>query len=238
MTTPTMILSQRRRRSRGLTLIEILVAMAVMTMMTVSVWTSFRTTAQSMRYAEQLQVRYAIIRNSMSRMAAELSMAYLSFNRPADEDRHFTLFDGRDQFTLDNVTFSSFSHVRMRKDANESDQSVIQYFVERDPKDPSRTHLFRRESRRLTGDIPDKMIELFPAYIFCEDIKSFDVKYWDVKKNEWVDEWRTTKQDMQPDRLPERVKITLGIMDPNLGKEVKYTVQTLLFMQEKLDFSK
>ncbi|MBL8970100.1 MAG: prepilin-type N-terminal cleavage/methylation domain-containing protein, partial [Myxococcales bacterium] len=107
---------------RGLTLIEILVAVAVMTMMTVSVWQSFRSTAQSMKHAEMLQVRYAIIRNSLARMTSELSMAYLSFNRPADDDRHFTLFDGRDQFTLDNVTFSSFSHVRMRKDANESDQ--------------------------------------------------------------------------------------------------------------------
>ncbi len=226
------------RRRRGLTMIEILVAVAVMTLMTVSVWTSFRSTAQSMRYAEQLQIRYAIIRNALSRMSAEISMAYLSFNRPADEDRHFTLFDGRDQFTTDNLTFSSFSHVRMRKDANESDQSVIQYFVERDPKDSSRVHLFRRESRRLTGDTPEQMIERAPAYIFCEDIKSFDVKYWDVKKNDWIDEWRTIKQDMQPDRLPERVKITLGIKDPGTDKEVKYTVQTLLFMQETLDFSK
>ena len=219
-------------------MIEILVAVAVMTMMTVSVWTSFRTTMQSMRYAEQLQVRYAIIRNCMSRMAAEMSMAYLSFNRPPDEERHYTLFDGRDQFGLDNVTFSAFAHLRMRKDANEGDQSVIQYFVDRDPNNSARTHLFRRESRRLTGDTPEKMIEMFPAYIFAEDIKSFDVKYWDVKKNDWVEEWRTTKQDMQPDRLPERVKITLGIMDPSTEKEVKYSVQTLLFMQEKLDFSK
>ena len=148
------------------------------------------------------------------------------------------LFDGRDQFTRDTVTFSAFAHLRMRKDANESDQSVIQYFVDRDPTEPNRTHLYRREARRLMGDSPEKMQELFPAYIFCEDIKTFDVKYWDVKKSEWVDEWRTTKKDMHPDRLPERVKVTLGIMDPNNEREIKYTMQTLLFLQEKLDFSK
>ena len=234
----TTLPARKRSRQRGLTLLEILVAIAVMTMMTLSVWTSFRTTAQSMKYAEQLQVRYSIIRNSLSRMSAELSMSYLSFNRPADEERHFTLFDGRDQFTRDTVTFSAFAHLRMRKDANESDQSVIQYFVDRDPTEPNRTHLYRREARRLMGDSPEKMQELFPAYIFCEDIKTFDVKYWDVKKSEWVDEWRTTKKDMHPDRLPERVKVTLGIMDPNNEREIKYTMQTLLFLQEKLDFSK
>jgi general secretion pathway protein J len=227
-----------RRGQRGLTLIEILVAVAVMTMMTVSVWSSFRSTAQSMCYAEQMQVRYAIIRNSLSRMAAEVSMTYLSFNRPSDDDRHYTLFDGREQFSADSLTFSSFAHIRMRKDANESDQTVIQYFLERDPKDGTRTHLYRREARRLTGDLPDKMYEFTPAYVFCEDVKTFDVKYWDVKKIDWVDEWRTTKQDMHPDRLPERVKITLGIVDPNTGKEVKYVTQVLLMMQEKLDFSK
>ena len=227
-----------RRSARGLTLVEILVAVVIMTMMTVSVWTSFSTTLGGMRHAEAVQSRYAQVRNAMSRMAAEMSMTYLSFNRPADEERHFTLFDGREQFTADSVTFSAFAHVRMRKDANESDQSVIQYFLDRDPKDGSRTHLYRRETRRLTGDIPDKLVEYFPAYIFCEDIKSFDLKYWDNKKNDWVDEWRTVKQDMQPDRLPERVKITLGIWDATGEREIKYTVQTLLFMQEKLDFSK
>ena len=149
--TMTTMSTRRRARQRGLTLLEILVAIAVMTMMTLSVWTSFRTTAQSMKYAEQLQVRYAIIRNSLSRMAAELSMSYLSFNRPADEERHYTLFDRRDQFTRDSITFSAFAHLRMRKDANESDQSVIQYFVERDPNDANRTHLFRRGAPGLTG---------------------------------------------------------------------------------------
>ena len=227
-----------RTRARGLTLIEILVAITVMTMMTLSVWTSFRSTAQSMKYAEQLQVRYAIIRNSLSRIGGELSMSYLTFNRPADEERHMTLFDGRDQFNRDSITFSAFAHLRTRKDANEGDQSVIQYFVERDVNDSSRTHLYRRESRRLTGDTPEQMQQYFPAYVFCEDVKTFDLKYWDIKKNEWVDEWRTVKKDMHPDRLPERVKVTLGIMDPNNEREVKYTVQTLLFMQESLDFSK
>lgn len=228
----------KRRHARGLTLLEILVAIAVLTIMTVSVWGSFDTTLQGMRHAEQVQIRYAQVRNAMSRMSAELSMAYLSFNRPPDEERHYTLFDGREQFMADSVTFSTFAHVRMRKDANESDQSVVQYVLDKDPKDASRTHLYRRETRRLTGDRPEQLVEYVPAYIFCEDIKSFDVKYWDVKKIDWVDEWRTTKQDMHPDRLPERVKITITFIDKTTGKEVKYVSQTLLMMQEKLDFSK
>ena len=231
-------MSRRTARQRGVTLIEILVAVAMMVMMTASVYASFRTTVQSMRHAEVVQQKYSVLRNCMARMGAELSLAYLSFNRPADEARYFTLFEGRDQFTSDSVTFSAFAHIRMRQDADESDQSVIQYFLFKDPEDATRTHLFRRESRRLMGDLPERLEEYFPAYVFCEDIKSFDVKYWDNKRIEWRDEWRTTRQDMQPNRLPERVKITLGVWDPELGKEVKYVTQTLISMQERLDFSR
>ncbi|WAS98177.1 prepilin-type N-terminal cleavage/methylation domain-containing protein [Nannocystis punicea] len=231
-------MSRRTARQRGLSLIEILVAVAMMTMMTASVYASFSTTAQSMRTAEKTQQKYAVLRNCLARMGTELSLAYLSHNRPATEDLHYTLFEGRDQFNSDSVTFSAFAHVRMRKDANESDQSVIQYFLYKDPVDGNRTHLFKREARRLMGDRPEKLEEFFPAYVFCEDIKSFDVKYWDNKRIEWRDEWRTMKQDMQPNRLPERVKITLGVWDADLGKEVKYVTQTLIPMQERIDFSR
>lgn len=233
---PTM--SSRTARQRGLSLIEILVAVAMMTMMTASVYASFSTTAQSMRSAEKTQQKYAVLRNCLARMGTEVSLAYLSHNRPAGDERHYTLFEGRDQFNSDSLTFSAFAHIRMRKDANESDQSVIQYFLAKDPNDANRTHLFKRETRRLMGDVPEKMEEWWPAYVFCEDIKSFDVKFWDVKRIEWRDEWRTMKQDMQPNRLPERVKITLGVWDADLGKEVKYVTQTLIPMQERIDFSR
>ncbi|HEY8375749.1 MAG TPA: type II secretion system protein GspJ [Nannocystis sp.] len=233
-----MVLSPRAARQRGVSLLEVLVAVAMIVMMTASVYASFSTTAQNMRHAEKIQQKYSVLRNCLARMTSEIAMAYLSHNRPASDDRHYTLFEGRDQFTSDSLTFSAFAHIRMRKDADESDQSVIQYFLYKDPNDGSRTHLYRRESRRLMGDLPERLEEYFPAYVFCEDVRSFDVKYWDNKRVEWRDEWRTIKQDMQPNRLPERVKITLGVWDPEQGKEVKYTTQTLLFMQERLDFSR
>ena len=43
--------------------------------------------------------------------------------------------------------------------------------------------------------------------------------------------------DLQPDRLPERVKITMTIRD-HTGKDVKYTTQVQLFLQESIDLSK
>ena len=238
-----------RAAQRGMTLIEVMISLAVLGMLMVSVWSSFNGTLRALEVGEEIQSRYSIVRNGvqtgvaspsssngMLRIESELSMSYLSFNRPLDETKHYTLFEGRDSFTSDSLTFSSYAHLRVRKDANESDQSVIQYFLEADPEDRTRIHLYRRESRRLTGDRPEDLERFFPAYVLIEDVVSFDVKYWDQQLLDWRDEWRTMSLDYQPDRLPQRVKIKIGIRD---GEDVVYfTTQVVLMMQEKIDLSK
>lgn len=226
----------RTDRQSGMTLIEVMISLTVMGMMLVSIWSGFKGTLKGMEVSEEIQFRYSTVRGGMSRMVTELSMAYLSFNRPLDDDKHYTLFEGRDSFDTDSLTFSAFAHLRVRKDSNESDQSVIQYFVEQDPEDKGRSHLYRRESRRLTGDRPENLEEFFPAYILVEDVVKFDAKYWDPRAMEWRDEWATMRVDMQPDRLPERVKISLTIKDGD--EEVEFHDQVVLLMQEKIDLSK
>ena len=225
-----------RAARKGMTLLEVLVAVSILMMMMVAVWMSFSGTMRGLQRVKEVEEQSQIIRAGMSRITSEMSMAYLSFNRPPEETRHFTLFEGRDEFEQDNVTFSAFAHLRVRRDANESDQSVIQYFVAEDPEDAARTHLWRRESRRLTGDLPEDLERFFPAYVLIEDVEVFELQYWDYKQQEWLDEWRTTVTDAQPDRLPQRVKIKLGVKE---GKELRYYhAQTVLFMQEKLDMSR
>jgi general secretion pathway protein J len=222
--------------ARGMTLIEIMISLAVLSMLMISVWSSFNGTLRAMEVSEEIQNRYSIVRNGLLRMESELSMTYLSFNRPLDDLKHYTLLDGRDHFESDSVTFSAFAHMRVRKDANESDQSVIQYMLLPDPKDGKRTHLYRRESRRLTGDRPEDLERYFPAYVLVEDVVSFDVKYWNVQDLDWQDEWRTNSLDYQPDRLPPRIKIRLGVQD---GEDIVYfSTQVVLMMQEKIDLAK
>ena len=222
---------------RGMTLIEVLVAMAIVTVMMLSVWNSFSATITATKMTEDIQERFAAIRNSMDRMSSEVSSSYLSFNRRPEETRHFTMFEGRSSSNGDSLTFSSFSHLRIRRDANESDQTVIQYFLADDPDDSSRTHLYRRETKRLTGDLPEDLRRYAPAYVMCEDVHSLEFRYWDPTREEWLEEWRTTAVDQQPDRLPPRVEIKIGIM--NDDREIQYFVtQTTLPMQEKIDLGK
>lgn len=227
----------RSSRLRGMTLIEVIVAMAIVTIMMLGVWRSFSATVTATEMTVEIQQRYASVRNSMDRMSAELSSAYLSFNRQPQEVRHFTLFEGRSGTDGDSVTFSSFSHLRIRRDANESDQTVIQYFLAQDPEDSQRQHLYRRETKRLTGDLPEDLRRYAPAYVMCEDVESLEFRYWDPIREEWLEEWRTTAIDQQPDRLPPRVKIKLGIMTDE-GEIEYFVTQTTLPMQEKIDLGK
>lgn len=224
-------------RRRGMTMIEVMVAMAIVTIMMLSVWRSFSATVTATEMTVDIQERYAAIRNTMDRMSAELSTAYLSFNRQPQEVRHFTMFEGRSSASGDSVTFSSFVHLRIRRDANESDQTVIQYFLAQDPEDSQRQHLYRRETKRLTGDLPEDLRRYAPAYVMCEDVETLEFRYWDPVREEWLDEWRTTVVDQQPDRLPPRVQIKLGIKNDDNETET-FVTQTTLPMQEKIDLGK
>ena len=227
----------RSLTNRGMTMIEVLVAMAIVTMMMLGVWRSFSATVTAMEMTEDIQERYATVRNAMDRMSSEIAGSYLSFNRPPEETRHFTLFEGRSDARGDNLTFSAFAHLRIRKDVNESDQTVIQYFIADDPEDSDRQHLYRRETRRLTGDLPEDLRRYAPAYVMCEDVEELRFRYWDPTREEWLDEWRTTVVDGQPDRLPPRVEISMTIIDPG-GEEQTFVTQTMIVMQEKIDLSK
>jgi general secretion pathway protein J len=227
----------KNKRTLGMTMIEALVALAIVAMMLVSVWTSFGSTVTSMEETEKIQDRYNMLRNAMDRMAAEISMAYLSFNRPRGETRQYTFFEGRQEGEGDSLTFSSFAHLRVRKDSNEADQTILQYVIEDDPEDSKRKHLYRRETKRLTGDLPEHVYRFAPAYVLCEDVESLEFRYWDPTRLEWLEEWRTTSLDQQPDRLPTRVEIRLGFYDET--DELVYLVtQVPLAMLEKIDLEK
>src|SRR5690606_7324281 len=74
-------LQRRRSRAAGMTMIEVLVAMSIVTLMMLAVWRSFSATVTATEMTVDIQERYSTVRNAMDRMAAELTTAYLSFNR-------------------------------------------------------------------------------------------------------------------------------------------------------------
>jgi type II secretion system protein J len=216
----------------GFTMIEVLVSVAILAAMATLIWGSFAMTARGQRRVEATEDRYHGIRLSMNRLAREISMAYLSKNDVPGAVTPRTLFVSQRNHRVDDLMFSGLSHLAMRADAKESDQSVVRYFGAPDPANRSRTNLMRRESRRLGGQ---RVGETGPADVLLEDVTSLHFEYFDEAQNEWRESWNTTSADGQPDRLPAKVRITLTLRDDS-DREITFLSATRTFMRDPLWF--
>ncbi len=226
-------LDRYRRGEAGFTMIEILISMAILAGMTTLLWGSFSMSSNAKRKIEKVEARYHQIRLAMSRMAREISMSFLSKNDVVGALHPRTLFSSAHNNSIDDLMFTGLSHMMLRANGKECDQSLIRYYAAPDPDDRSRTHLMRRESRRLGGEKPG---EEGPAYIMLEDVEELHYEFFDELANEWREDWDTTSADGQVDRLPTKVRIVVTlIMGGN--KEITLTTGTRLHMRDPLWFS-
>ena len=224
---------QARPREEGFTLIEVMLAVAILASTMALLWGSFSMTSKSKRKAEAIADRYQQIRLALQRMTREISQSYLSKNDMPGTVWPRTFFTSEKKSPVDELTFSSFSHVRLQENAKECDQSVVRYFAAPDREDRSRTHLWRRESRRLGGERPG---EQGAAQVMLEDVVAVAYEFFDEVNNEWKETWNTRSADGQPDRLPTKVRINLTVKDEH-DKPLKLATATRIFMRDALWFS-
>ena len=118
-----------------------------------------------------------------------------------------TIFVGTDRGERDRIDFTSFSHTRLQRDAKESDQNELSYFVARHPDDSRRMVLARREQARIDED-PE---EGGRVQILLEDIRAFQLEYLDPQDWEWDRTWDTSQVSAQPNRLPAQVRISITV---------------------------
>lgn len=238
----------RTRGRRGFTMIEILVAVGLLAVMTAIIYSAYRITVRAQTETSKLQERYHTARVVMMRMTRELSMAFLSKHVNPDEPRSKTLFEGG----RDKVQFTYLGHQRRVKDAKESDQGVVEYFLRscKDSDLPGKC-LYRREKAIVDAD-PEKegSVELM-----AEGVKSLKLEYWDRENEDWKSEWEVTSDDFQVGpggegwqlseevtdeektlQLPWRVKIHLELVDED-KEEHEFETQTALILREPLDFT-
>src|SRR6185295_2017097 len=130
-------------RSRGFTLIEVMVAVAIVAVVTTLIWGSFRNTFRTKSAIEAQSGRYRTVRLALERMSRELSMAYLSQNEDTFQQERRTFFQGKRHGDFDEVRFSYFGHQRLYGDARESDTAQILYTTMRDRNDSRKTNLIR-----------------------------------------------------------------------------------------------
>ena len=200
-----------RGNQSGMTLLEILVAVAILAALSAILYGAFRETLKTQNEVKASQERWHVLRVGMARMARELSMAYVSLNQNMMVVERRTYFVSKRESDVDELTFSSFSHRRTVADARESDQSLIRYYGAPDPDDRSKINLMRRETRRLGEEEFDELVG--ESYILMENILSVHYEFYDPVQDEWKEEWDTTSMDGQPNRLPPRIRIYVTVKD-------------------------
>jgi len=223
------------RRERGFTLIEVMIAVAILCLMMAIAWGTVVKTMSANKHFGAVEDRYREARNALARIAADLSMAYISGNEDQTQQERRTFFVAdANAGEVGSLRFSAFAHTRLYSDANESDQAVVAYFAAPDPVDRRVTDLMRRESRRMSWQgerwdaVPGETDILFSG------VTKLKLGYFDVKTNEWKDGW-TSLADTTMNRMPTRVRIALSFIDDS-GKEITLTTQAEIMLQEMLQF--
>lgn len=223
-----------RARARGMTLLEVIVAVSVLSMLGAIVYGAFSGLSGARAAVGRADEKYAQGRTALGRIARELQAAFVSAHQPfnAQLSVRNTAFVGVSGSPGDRLDFTSFSHRRLSRNSHESDQNELGYFASPDPNVRDKIDLVRRES---------PVIDLEPTrggivQVVAEDIQSFDLEYLDPLTNEWQETWDSTQAAAQFGRLPSQVRIRLALRRENADPYV-FTTKVSLAMQNPLSFA-
>ena len=139
----------RGRGQAGFTLLEVMIAMGLLVTILFIVWGSTDQVSRLSRKSETVEELYRGVRLSTTRMVHDISQAYVSQNEDTLTVDKRTFFVLEDNSGSDELSFTTTNHMRLYQDANESDQTVVKYFLETDPDKPEQQNLMRFEARRL-----------------------------------------------------------------------------------------
>jgi len=213
----------------GMTLLEVTIAIAITAIMGVMVLGTFRQVDRAHQITRDQGDRYAGARLALSRLAREVSMAFISehydHDRFGKEDRP-TQFVGRE----DRLLFCTFAHQRLGRDLKESDQSVVEYTLESDPDRSGVQALFRREKPR----VDEELDRGGRKDLVADHVTAFRLQYWDRRRNDWVREWSTETTD-HPEELPSRVRFELELKLPD-GRTEKLSTEARIALTRSLRF--
>jgi general secretion pathway protein J len=223
-----------RSRSRGMTLLEVMVAVAVLAGISVLIHGVMTSLSAGKKGEAMRAERVHQGREALQRVVRDLSCAYLSMHIPAVPtlQTEKTVMVGRQSTPYDRIDFTAFAHLRTERDAHESDQAEVGYFVVHDPDVEGKMDLVRREQTPIDYDPLKGGI----VNVVAENVQEFHLRYLDPQTSQWVTSWDTMQLTGQPNRLPLEVEVTLVLKPVGEGLPYSYTTKVFITIPQPLSF--
>lgn len=198
-----------RNTRRGFTLLEVVVALAVMVVIASLAWGTLSGALQMRDFIAAEGELERSSRVAMDRIEREIRLAYLTPNTDSI-NTYKTVFVGKDESEADQLWFATKAHRRKYQNARECDQSEVTLFTDDDPDHDGRLVLLHRESPRVDHE-PDKQGAVQPL---ARNVTRFELRYLDQSTGEWQDEWDSEGAEFSG-RLPRAVQVVLAVMGPD-----------------------
>jgi len=208
-----------RRPPAGFTLIEVLLAMAILGMITTLVYMSFVPALGAVADVNAQRQVYRRTRILFGRMESEIRSAYLDYLNQASTRRGCELderdcpyvFIGKDGGDEDEITFTTLAG-RPSSRVLQADQIWVRYFVDRDP-ETKEYGLYREQRFVQSGGSRKLSPKTAPALLF-PGVTRFNLQYINRgTTDEHLNEWDSTTgmDEVQKGELPRAVEVMLEI---------------------------
>jgi general secretion pathway protein J len=226
--------SRSMARARGMTMIELMVAIGILAMVAVLIHGVIDSLSRGRKGEGMRAERAHEGREAMQRIVRDLSGAFLSMHVPPVPAlmTERTAFVGKSTPPYDRLDFTAFAHLRTERDSHESDQAEVGYFVVKDPDVPEKMDLVRREQTPIDYE----PLKGGVVNVVAEDVDKFDVRFLDPQTSQWVETWDSMQVTGQPNRLPFEVDIMLVLKGVGGGPPYSYTTKMFIPIQAPLTF--
>ena len=199
--------AKRASSKRGFTLIEILVAIAILAVVLSTIYASYISTMRIVRSLEYGDEIYYMARITLERMVLDLQ----SSCKEKDSYEFVTLKDSTGKFPLKGVSFLSRAHLDFSGPGDSMAVAQISYELEGDPDSGGFSIVRRDVLRQGEGSSGGE------GYILCRRLQFVNLRFYDSSGREYPQWDSRTGSEAQRNNVPSSILIELNFINPDDG---------------------
>jgi general secretion pathway protein J len=200
-------------RRAGFTLVEILVALGIFSLVLAAIYSSWTAILRASKVGTEAAA--AVQRARMAGRTIEESLTSVQSYAQNMRLYAFLAENGNDS-TLSFVSRLSPSFPRSGKFGDFSVRRVT--FSVEQGRDGTRDLVLRQNPVLMDMDKEEKEVPL----ILAKNVKQFKTEFWDLRLQDWVDEWKQTNQ------IPVLVKVSLQLADTHFSHQVREQITRIV----------